>query len=88
MKQLNGKPIVVATIAARFEFDIEDAKQVLAAKAQDQPRIVLELLNRTLPAETYAGNYLAETFKKAVGEALVNQMEREMKQLPETTETH
>jgi len=82
MRSLNGNRFEVQLVVV-FEFTLAEGDRFLAAKAEDRPRVLSELLATRHPIPEQSG-YNAEQFKAALAQALVNVRERELKQLPES----
>lgn len=86
MRHLNGNSFTVSLVVP-FVFTLDEADTFLAAKSQDRPQILDALLQARHP-EPEQSSYNAEVFYKAVGQAMVERREQQLKQLPETVPTN
>ena len=76
----------MAQLVVNFEFTMEDADKLIAARSEDRPGVLDEILLHKSPQPRESSFNVDETLK-AIGEAMVNHRERELKMLAAPAET-
>lgn len=84
MRQLNGSPTITAHLVVDFDLPATCVDTFLAAKKEDRPRILDELLANSGKLVPERSSYNAEQFAGQIANWLRDQRENELKQLPET----
>lgn len=86
MKQLNGNPVARANLVVDFEFTLEEADSILSAPPERQLDRFADVMAAKLPASQNFSSFNLGKFREAVGKAMVEHRERELRQLPASTQ--
>lgn len=83
MKTINGEKISCSMVV-EFDFTKAEADRFLAARPEIRPQLIQELLSTKHPNhEPHGGAHASSQFLEAIGKAMVQWRENELKQLPE-----
>lgn len=85
MKQINSKTVTVSMVI-QFTFTAQEADEFLAAPSEDKGDVMQNQLSRKHPDRMGYTTHIIQQYTDAIGKAMVQWRENELKQLPEYTQ--